>query len=201
MILAQIPETQLVAQSHPEPSNARTFCQMPEPCVKSTESNDYQMPEPAETGLGEVVDDARLGVTFDEGLGVTIDSDFLDPNLQLWNLETYGDRHGKRRIRRTLRFISDPKLREELGQITPEAETELKSRIGKGRWQLSRTQAESLRHIANAIAESMRGSAKSRNKRKPARKGKPTGNPAPSRQDVPGSQDDPQWANLPDVLM
>lgn len=174
---------------------------MPEPCVKPVEYNDYQMPEPLGTGLGEVADDERLGVTFDEGLGATIDSDFLDPNLQLWNLETYGDRHGKRRIRRTLRFISDPKLREELGQITPEAEVELKSRTGKGRWQLSRTQAESLRHIANAIAESMRQPKRRRHNGKPARKAKPTGNPAPLRQDVPGSQDDPQWANLPDVLM
>ncbi len=201
-----MPEPDLVAQIKPEPSNARTFGQMPEPCVNPFAHSSYQMPEPIENRLGEVDEDARLGVTFvanDEGLGVTLDADFLDPNLQLWNLETYGDRHGKRRIRRTLRFVSNPKVREELGQITPEAEAELKARTGKGRWQGRRTEAEYLRHLADAVAESMRKPEKRRNGRKPAPKSKsqPGDNSAVERTVVQHPQDDTQWGDMPDVLM
>ena len=80
----------------------------------------------------------------------------------MWNLETYGDRHGKRRLRRTLRFVGKPPVRVELGQISPELEAELRRRPGRGRHRQSRADAEALRRFAESIAESVRGNKRGR---------------------------------------
>lgn len=88
--------------------------------------------------------------------GEEINADaLLSRERRLWNLETYGDRHGKRRVRRVLRFVSDPPT-DVLGAITPELEAELKQRRGRWRHRTSREEAESLRPFAFAIAESHR---------------------------------------------
>jgi hypothetical protein len=69
---------------------------------------------------------------------------------RLWNLETYGDRHGKRRLRRSLRFIGKPPVRVELGQISPELEAELKRRPGKGRHKQSRVDSPAFYYLTSS---------------------------------------------------
>ena len=79
----------------------------------------------------------------------------LDEGRRLWNLETYKDRHGKTRLRMTLRF-SDPPVREELGVITEALAAALQERGRRGRWKHSREAAVALRPLVEAIAESHR---------------------------------------------
>lgn len=81
--------------------------------------------------------------------------DVFDKNRQLWNLTTYKDRHGKTRARRVLRFVTKPP-KIELGVIKPDIADELTGRRGKGRWKQSRTEADSLRLLAVAVAEHYR---------------------------------------------
>jgi len=108
----------------------------------------------------------------DHELGQELNVDVaLDWDHRLWNLETYGDRHGKRRLRRSLRFIGKPPVRVELGQISPELEAELKRRPGRGRHRQSRADAQALRRFAESIAESARRAKGPRSKGKNVSKG------------------------------
>src|SRR5262249_55892251 len=96
----------------------------------------------------------------------------LSWDRRLWNLEVYSDRHGKRRLRKYVRFV-DRKLRSasqiELGLISPELEAELRARPGKGRHKQSRVDADALRRFAQSVAESARRDKR----RKPRRRGRP----------------------------
>jgi hypothetical protein len=77
---------------------------------------------------------------------------FLNERHRLWNLETYRDRHEKHRLRRSLRFIYDPPVRDELGQVTEAHAAALENRKGRGRWKSSREDARALRPLALTIA-------------------------------------------------
>src|SRR5262249_25118030 len=128
--------------------------QIPEPGSKSHEQKSSQFPEP-----GRQIPEP-IPVQFPEPslkpdpepdveLGKEVDAaEALSWDRRLWNLETYGDRHGKRRLRRSLRFIGKPPVRVELGVISPELEAELRARPGRGRHKQSRAEADALRRFA-----------------------------------------------------
>src|SRR5262249_54329197 len=107
--------------------------QFPEPSSKPREQKASQFTEPG----GQIPEPIRVqipepgGIQFTEPwlkpepepdveLGKEVDAaEALSWDRRLWNLETYGDRHGKRRLRRSLRFIGKPPVRVELGVISP----------------------------------------------------------------------------------
>lgn len=96
-------------------------------------------------------------------LGDEIDGG-LDKGARLWNFETYGDKYGKRRLRRVLRFVTPP-VRDELGVITSELSGILAGRPGRGRWAASRIESATLRSAAESAAQQFK-----RNKRRGARR-------------------------------
>src|SRR5262245_12962796 len=105
----------------------------------------------------------------DVELGQEVDAaEALSWDRRLWNLETYGDRHGKRRLRRSLRFVSPP-VRVELGIISPELEAELRARPGRGRHKQSRADSDALRRFAQSVAVAARRDKR----RKPRSRGRP----------------------------
>jgi hypothetical protein len=114
---------------------SRSFGQIPEPPAIQFEERSYEIPEPFQ--LGELLDAGTI----------------LEDNRRLWRIETYADRHGKRRARRVLRFVTRPEPKIELGQINEATARELEDRPGRGRWRDSRVEADELRCIALNVAE------------------------------------------------
>jgi hypothetical protein len=168
--------------------------QITEPASKLRKHETFQFTEPpqqnTEPGNSEFTE-----------LGQEINADAaLAPERRLWNLETYGDRHGKRRLRRSLRFVKKP-CRIELGQVTPEFESELRSRPGRGRWAASRTDAELLKRFAELVAKSVKRDKRAGRKRPSLSKKRRAGNIADGRPPVPPPSGDTRWPDMPDVLM
>lgn len=93
---------------------------------------------------------------FDDGDNASsefnIDSDeAFNEHTKLWNTETYHDRHGKKRLRRVLRFCKKP-IKRDLGRVTEKHEGELRNRRGRGRWGTSRAEAKQYRYLIDRIA-------------------------------------------------
>ena len=162
--LQEIPEP---VQVFPEPSAS----QIPEPAQIDTEQRTYEIPEPVQVFAGTVAEIPEPVINDPEPIDVRtaeipepeaaeseieINADeVFSKDYRLWNLETYKDRHGKHRAKRVLRFVSKPP-KIEIGKITEEIAEELRSRRGKGRWKLSRDEAEEYRGNAELVAESIR---------------------------------------------
>src|SRR5262245_39993996 len=89
---------------NPEPLGEKQG-QIPEPFDNREEQRTSEIPEPPPQNpepLGEIPEPVR-----------ELDSETLfGRTAKMWNLETYGDRHGKRRVKQVLRFTSPP-VREE----------------------------------------------------------------------------------------
>lgn len=132
--------------------------------------------------------------------GGELEVDILSSHTRLWRLGAYEDRHGKQRARRILRFVANPPT-EQLGQVTMQLAEELKARSGRGRWAVSRAEAEQFRPIAELLAERFRRDKRHGRDgsilRRPERPDNSTG----ERGDMPQSQDDAQWPDMPNVLM
>ena len=101
----------------------------------------------------------KLNIEPDVELGVEIDvEEALSYDRRLWNLEVTRSA-GRQYARRYVRFVDDALERASrisLGAVTPEIDAELKRRRGSGRHRKSREEADSLRHLAVATAESVR---------------------------------------------
>lgn len=174
----------------PEPARRKS----PNLAAKRGKRTRSEIPEPiAQPWLGELDQIPEPG----EELNA---DELLNRDRRLWNLETYGDRHGKRRVRRVLRFVNKPP-KEELGEITPNLEAELKQRRGRGRHRISREEAESLRPFALAIAKSHRRYKRQRNRNTNLQR-RQRHNRGDARDiNLPASSDHTQWPEVPDVLM
>jgi hypothetical protein len=184
--------------TEPEPKNSDSegrlgeLNQIPEPSQKLHEQETYEFTEPTpqitEPGDWQFTE---LGQEINAGAA-------LAPERRLWNLETYGDRHGKRRLRRSLRFVKKP-CRVELGQVTPDFESELRNRLGRGRWAASRTDAEFLKRLADSTAKSVKRDKRKSRKRPAVSKKRRPGNTSDGGQPVSPPSGDAQWADVPDV--
>lgn len=168
--------------------------QITEPVQKLHEQKTYEITEP-------VLQITEPGDSEFTELGQEINTNqALAPERRLWNLETYGDRHGKRRLRRSLRFVKKP-CRVELGQVTSEFELELKSRPGRGRWTASRTDAELFKRFAQSVAKSVERDKRAGRKRSAVSKKRRTGGAAGGGEPVPPPPTNARWPEVPDVLM
>lgn len=142
----------------PESSNPRTGSGISEDLL---ENKDLEIPEPV-----SLVSEPLQLVSEPDDLGSEIDTtEALDVERRLWAYEAYGDRHGKRRLRKYVRFVH-PTERIELGTITTENESKLRQRPGRGRWKASRDDADALRCLAQSIAERVRGDKRRRRESK-----------------------------------
>ncbi len=155
--------------------------QIPEPLTKQRELKDFEIPEPLQPNPRTEIED-----------------DLLSEDFRLWNLETYKDRHGKHRLRQTLRFIYPP-IREELGKVTQAYAEALDSRPGKGRSASSRREAEQLGPVVDEIAKSARELQGNRRRRKNFTKRKRRDNRTAGNGNLPSSQNDSQWDGMPDL--
>src|SRR5262245_17593049 len=129
------------------------------------------------------------------------DVDILSNQTRFWRLETYVDRHGKRRARQVLRFVPHPPPSRALGQVTEKLAEELKARPGKGNWRDSRADSEQFRLYAGRIAERFRRISRLRRNRAALRRPERADNSTAERGDMQKPQDDALWADVPDVLM
>lgn len=158
--------------------------QFTEPVRQFTEPSSVQFTEP----------DPELGQELDASTALSADR-------RLWNLETYGDRHGKRRLRRSLRFVRGTPERIELGKVTQAFSDELNARPGRGRWANSRAESELYRPVAESIAESARRAKRQRRKSKNVSQTRRNGSSARRRKPVSEPPTNAQWDDMPSLLM
>jgi hypothetical protein len=161
----------------------RRVSEITEPPPQITEPADFEFTEP----------DAELGREINADVALSADR-------RLWNLETYEDRHGKRRIRRSLRFVTKP-CRIELGKVTADFDRQLGERPGRGRWRSSRAESELFRQLAHDVAKSVERDKKRRRKRKAVSKKRRGGNTPNRGRFLPAPSDHSQWDDVPDMLM
>ena len=165
----------------PEPSS-----EIPEPLVYNPEPLEVQAATSAEE-----IPEPEIEINSD---------DFLSKDRRLWNLEIYKDRHGKYRAKRVLRFVTKPP-KIELGKVTEEISEELKGRRGKGRWKLSREEAEEFRSHAELVAESIRRDKGQRSNGQAggsARRNQDNSSESPL---LPEAQDSAQWDGVSSWMM